>query len=337
MTTIADILRDLSPDATERMSRGSNYVLICCPFHHENTPSCSVSTEKPVFFCHGCKISGHISQLLRQLGIGGSSAKLLIERAGLKGGQTTRDAHGNTVYVDERAAQNPYRGNFVLDEDVLDPYRSAPLHLMRAGFRKSVLWHFEVGYDPVHLRITFPLRNIYGDLVGLSGRALAPNAHPRYKIYKDELLKRSRQEGWSLSRDYSVESVKKAMLWHGHLTRPFFADSDYSWLVLTEGFKACMWVFQAGYQLVNGLIGSYLSKLQANLIAREVGRTVLFLDNNEAGWEGTYRAASLLEKRGVEVRVARYPDDREQPDDLDEEETLEAIERSMKFIEWRRQ
>lgn len=339
MATIAEILRDLSPEAADRMKPGSNYVLIPCPFHaggQERTPSCSVSTEKPVFFCHACKTSGHITQLFRQFGIGQSSAKLLIERAGLRSSKTKKNRAGETVYVDPNEAQNPYRGNFILDEDVLDPYRQAPVHLLRKGFRKDVLWHFEVGYDPVNLRITFPLRNIYGDLVGLSGRALTENAHPRYKIYREELRQRARKEEWYLDPRYSLESVKKALLWHGHLTRPFFAQDEHSWLVLTEGFKACMWVFQAGYQLVNGLIGSYLSKLQRNLITRDVGRVVLFLDNDEAGWEGTYAAAALLEERGVAVLIARYPDDREQPDDLTEDEVLEAIENAVTFIEWRR-
>ncbi len=339
MPTIADILRDISPAAAERMTPGSNYVLIPCPFHangQERTPSCSVSTEKPVFFCHSCKTSGHINQLFRQLGIGASTAKVLVERAGLRSSPKKRsNQREELVYVDESDALNPYRGNFVLDEDVLDPYRAAPTHLIRAGYDKELLWHFEVGYDPVNLRITFPLRNIYGELVGVSGRNLIESSRGKYKIYKQELLDRSRSEGWYLDPNYSMEAVKKSLIWHAHLIRPFFAD-EHSWLVLTEGFKACMWVYAAGYQLVGGLVGSYLSKLQANLVAREVGRVILFLDNNEAGWEGTYHAASLLEKRGVLVRVARYPDDREQPDDLTHLEVLEALENRMTFIEWRR-
>ena len=38
---------------------GSNYTC-CCPFHHEKTPSFSVTPSKQMFYCFGCKEHGNV-------------------------------------------------------------------------------------------------------------------------------------------------------------------------------------------------------------------------------------------------------------------------------------
>lgn len=38
---------------------GSNY-MCCCPFHHEKTPSCSITPSKQMFYCFGCKEHGNV-------------------------------------------------------------------------------------------------------------------------------------------------------------------------------------------------------------------------------------------------------------------------------------
>jgi DNA primase len=108
--------------------------------------------------------------------------------------------------------------------------------------------------------------------------------------------------------------------------------------IVTEGFKACMWTWQSGYQDTVALVGSYLTAEHAELIARAVeGPVILFLDNNEAGVKGTRHAGNLLQAKGVDARVARYPDAREQPDGLTPEEVLCAIECPLSFQEWKKQ
>ena len=40
---------------------------ICCPFHDDSTPSCSVSPKKRCFYCFGCKEKGTLTQLAMKL------------------------------------------------------------------------------------------------------------------------------------------------------------------------------------------------------------------------------------------------------------------------------
>jgi DNA primase len=329
MSEIEDLLRSISPNTS--IKNGYDYVLITCPFHGggmERTPSCSVSKTKPVFFCHGCHESGHLSRLLKHLGMSGDAANVVIKSLGLN---SPRQKAADKAAQRYRGA-NPFRGEYKLPEEILDDWRLAPKSLLDVGFAKETLRHFEVGFDSKNLRITYPLRNIYGELVGVSGRAAVAGIEPRYKIYRDELIS---EEEYNIPESYSMDSVKSALLWHGHVVQPYLYNHDDEVLIITEGFKACMWTWQAGYQNTVALVGSYLSDLQAELICTAVQHVCLFLDNNEAGIKGTMRAAHLLSSMGVRVVIARYPDDREQPDELTTDEITEAFRNHLTFSEWK--
>jgi DNA primase len=326
---IDSLIFTLAPQLKNTYTKGHNYVMVCCPFHQERTPSCSVSTEKPVFFCHSCQEGGHTSRFLRQLGMGAEAAREAVKGAGL-------DKPRNRIVdglIAKYQGKNPYRGQFILNEDLLDDYRLAPKSLISAGFRKETLRHFEVGFDQDNFRITFPLRNVYGELVGISGRAALDGIEPRYKIYRTELTSRT---DFGVPKEYDMEAVKSSLLWHGHLVYPLlYEERAEEVLILTEGFKAAMAIWQAGYQNVAAIVGAYLSDTQSELIANMTRHACLFLDNNPAGWKGTYFAANRLLKKGIKVVVARYPDDREQPDALGPREVQQALRDHMNVSEWR--
>lgn len=327
-----ETLLTLMPQLADGMRPGPNHVMVCCPYHQEKTPSMAISLEKPVFFCHGCHVSGHLSQLLRMGGLSRDLIDTLLPR----GERVDFKAKKNLAARILRG-EDPFVGNYVLDEEILDAYRLAPTLLLKAGFAMETLRHFEVGYDSKNLRITFPLRTVYGDLVGISGRTILDchdDTIARYRIYDRELKERT---DYSVPQSYSMDSVKQALLWHGHVVRPlFFTEYENDTLIIVEGFKAAMWVWQAGYQDVVALVGSYLSELHAEIIARVIKRVVLFLDNNEAGIKGTHQGARVLMRKGVEVFVASYPDEREQPDALYPEEIDQALDGRMKIRDWRR-
>lgn len=334
MSDIAQALFAFAPYLQEKAKRSSSYIMIQCPFHgdgRENNPSCSVSLEKPVFHCHSCGTSGHISQLFKNYGIGPEAIKGILRSTGL---DKPYDKLKGKVAARLTKTVDTFRGMYVLDEELLDDYRLAPKALLRAGFAKETLRHFEVGYDATNMRITFPIRNVYGELVGISGRAILDYQEPRYKIYDHEMKMR---EGFQIPETYTMETVKDSVLWHSHVVRPFFYSSSEQddIFVVTEGFKACMWSWQSGYKSSVALIGAYLSDIHAELIASSVQYVLLFLDHNPAGWKGTLRAGRVLSKYGLDVRVAAYPDDRQQPDDLTPQELTKAVAEAPTYLQWR--
>ncbi len=324
-----DTLFEMYPALADGAKPGPDHVMVRCPYHgdgKEKTPSMSISLSKPVFFCHGCKVAGHLAQLLKKAGLGQTAIDVLLPR-----GERIKHEKKN-IAARLLKGESPFDPKYVLDETILDIYRLAPTALLRAGYDKQTLRHFEVGYDSKQMRITYPLRTVFGDLVGISGRAMLEGG-ARYKIYDRELKERT---DYCVPADYTMESVKKSLLWHGHVVRPLLFQRSYqaTELIIVEGFKACMWTWQAGYQDTVALVGSYLSDEHAELIARAVKRVLLFLDNNEAGRKGTFGAGMKLLRKGVQVEVANYPDDREQPDDLCPEEIDQAFDTRTSFRAW---
>jgi len=327
MRSIEDVLRELAPHALAGATISTNFVMCRCPFHGggtERTPSCSVSRVKPVFFCHACSTGGHISKFLKAVGAPGDIAKSVVEKIDYDYSEYGDGKGSHSIFT----GSNPFRGKFILDDELLDGWRLRPESLYRAGFKERTLRHFEVGVDHVMARVTFPLRNLYGELVGVSGRTMVQGLEPRYKIYSAKDLER-----FGVSPDYTTTSIKGALLWHAHLVFPI-CFKDRSPIVVCEGFKAAMWVWQHGYHNVVALVGAHLTKLQAELLARTASEVTLFLDNNAAGKKGTHSAGRLLVDKNI-VKVATYPDLREQPDALQEAEINSAISNAKHYVKWK--
>ena len=55
-------------------------------------------------------------------------------------------------------------------------------------FPEDLLQKLDVGFDSEHMRVTYPLREIDGTLIGISGRTVN-YASPRYKVYDHEYKK----------------------------------------------------------------------------------------------------------------------------------------------------
>lgn len=326
MASIEEVLRTFAPQALNDAIISSGFIMARCPFHGggaEKTPSCSISRVKPVFFCHGCGACGHVSKLLQKVGAPSDLAKSVVESIDYDYSEFGEGKDRHSIFTGD----NPYRGKFILDDDILDGWRLCPQSLTRAGYTERTLRHFEVGVDSPMARIVYPIRNLYSELIGVSGRTMVSGMEPRYKIYSARDLAR-----FGVSPEYNTRAIKGATLWHAHLVFPI-AFQKTEPIIVTEGFKAAMWVWQHGFHNVVALIGSHLTKLQADLLARTASEITLFLDNNEAGIQGTWAAGKLLLDKNV-VKVATYPDLRQQPDNLQELEVARAINNAQYYVQW---
>ena len=110
------------------------------------------------------------------------------------------------------------------------------------------------------------------------------------------------------------------------LTQPF--------VIVVEGFKACLWLLQHGYQNTVALMGSSMTATQADLLRRMSSRVLLLLDNDKAGIEGTEKIGRWL-SRSVDIYVGDLGD-ADQPDDLDARSLERVIASKRRYLEWRR-
>lgn len=61
------VVESLEKRGVEYRQADPGEVLIQCPFHADNDPSCSVNTESGVFYCFSCKEAGNFTKLVARL------------------------------------------------------------------------------------------------------------------------------------------------------------------------------------------------------------------------------------------------------------------------------
>lgn len=283
-----------------------------CPFHkggQEGSPSMYVYVGEPsgkkqpgMAFCHTCGDGWGLGRLLKKLGISRKVIDVVKQSIEYEAPKRPSGLKTKTLFEYPR-----------LPEQILGMFEFLPKALLDEGFTVDTLRQFEIGFDRSRKRIMFPIRNHFGDLVGLSGRTTR-NENPRYKVYRSELY--SVIPGYSFNKSSVLWNLDK--IYH----RRMFIDSSQP-VVVTEGFKAAMWVTQCGHADTVALLGTHMSMEQEFLLSRVAGDVILFLDNDEPGRVAMDKIAGRL---GGSVRIANYNNRTgASPDDLNEEEVIRAI------------
>jgi len=321
MTINTEVLDVVSKFLDGARRSGPDNVMAICPFHvkaetglPEKTPSFAISLTTGLWMCHACHEKGNLRTFLRDIGVPGKTIdtfyKPLLEQIEERAARQTRKA--------QRIFSGLTSG--VLEESSLGLFEHCPLSLLEEGFSEDTLKHFDVGYDTKNNRITFPIRDILGRLVGISGRATMDD-HPRYKVYSEKEYK-----AWGLT---PISTDKSHILWNAERVYPESWFDKSPAILVCEGFKACMWSWQAGFKNTVALMGSFLSPYQRAVLERMGGAVYLFLDNDEAGQKGVMQISRRL-ARTLRVRVVQYEE--RQPTDLSPQQVQEAVSKAVDYI-----
>lgn len=316
------LLRFIKPSGTNNMGGP-------CPFHkggQEKTPSFYINVDNGLFYCHACGVKGTFVQLLKSLGARADKIELLQKLA------------DEEQPLKKPAAVLNHHATRTISETILGVLDYCPTSLIEAGFDKKLLHKLDIGFDHETMRVTYPIRDLYGTLVGISGRTVT-DAWPRYLVYRPQDLARFAPADDPLK--YANHQLKNHdHVWNMHNVYPNLFYGDLDAVIVVEGYKACIWMIQQGFENTVALMGSRMTKRQESLLTKFSGSIFLCLDNNEAGWEGTYETGRALVKHGQDVYVFRYPDDIEegaQPDNLTANEIKTGLDTSSTFASWRRQ
>ncbi|CAB4131713.1 Bacterial DnaG primase, TOPRIM domain [uncultured Caudovirales phage] len=307
---------------------GNNNIGGPCPFHKdgkEHTPSFYINLRNGLYFCHACGEKGTFVQFLKAMGESSQKVDLVLELA--------REAKVNAP---PKALD--LHGKHFLKESLLGVFDYCPIKLVDDGFDEVLLQKMDVGFDREYERITFPIRDLYGSLVGVSGRTVT-GAFPRYKVYKKEDLMRFASDDYADIAKYEQYEIKNHhYLWNMHNVYPKLFYTELDTVIVVEGYKACLWMLQQGFENTVALQGSRMSDVQEATLAKHDGWVIFFLDKNKAGMEGTADAGPRLINRGLNFLVCDYPDtfdEGAQPDNLSKEEIQNSLDTAKTFNEWR--
>lgn len=299
------------------------FIAASCPFHksgQERNPSFWISRSSGNWGCFSCHVYGkNLRELLSQLGAGVTKINVLLEGAE-EDAKKTRELD---LARRKAKARSSFKGVYGLPESLLGVYDFLPAEMIEAGFDEDLLRKFDIGYDRNRDRVTFPIRDIFGNLLGISGRN-KEGVHPKYKIYsgwKQFEGKWYPGELGDMFPGYKSDDVKNH-LWGAHLTYDDLFNNRFRELILVEGYKACLRMWQSDWTYTNALMGSALTAQQERIVRRTGADIWVLMDNDNAGRNAAEKISKKLAEGSQKVHMCIYPEGTDgcQPDDLGDDD-----------------
>lgn len=305
MVDVPDLMWHLSV-SNVRSASGGEETNFSCPFdghsHGDERPSAYMNNETTAWFCWGCKRRGKdcVSFVASVQGVSHTQAqRYLSELYGIEfddpqGGSMRAELDARwREPIDLPVAVRPTESWLRTLEvewpaSFVEPWVD---YLYGRGLIRQTLEEWEVGYDYVSQRITFPVRDLDGELVGIKGRAW--DANPvKYLVMGD------RDE----SVRYGFKPHEPTEVVYGlHRRR------DHKRVVLLEGELNAWACSQVGVERPVAIGMSYLSARHMDLIVREADEVVLFFDPDAAGGQ-VQKAAIMAFLPFIPTRVVRGHD-----------------------------
>lgn len=323
----ADIIDVVSRYVTLKKS-GSNYVGLC-PFHGEKTPSFSVSAEKQIFHCFGCKEGGSsIGFIMKIEGFNFVDAvKFLANMYNLEVRETKNNTYSKeretTLEINKKTARffydnlqessNKHIRDYLVERKISKKiamtfgvgyasksYDQLLNFLLKEGYSKQdalkagLCKQSEKGhiYDRFRDRVMFPIIDVRGDIIGFGGR-VTDDSMPKY-----------------LNSPKTLVYDKSLHLFGLNIAK----KSKRGYIILTEGYMDVVALNVAGFDCAVASLGTSLTHSQANILLRYTKDVVIAYDSDKAGQMASSRAIDMLKQVGLNVKVlemkqAKDPDE----------------------------
>ncbi len=313
-----------------------------CPFHSEKTPSFIVNPDRQSFKCFGCDAGGTaITFLMRVENLSFPEAvRQLAAEVGIEIPEDSPGERGvsDRIYEANKLAQAVYR------EALRASGNPGAAYLARRGIDADTIERFGIGfapdswehlaqqlraggipaevgeqagllaerrsgghYDRLRGRVTFPIRDVRGRIVGFGGRAVAEGQEPKYLNTPESPVFHKREAFFGLPD--ALEPIRRTER-----------------AVIVEGYFDLVALERAGVAGALATCGTSLTPEHARQLRRRTRRVVLLFDGDEAGQRAMERALEVLLPEELRVHAAVLPAGMD-PDDLLAREGDEALRR----------
>lgn len=304
-----------------------------CPFHNEKTPSFVVSPGKNIYKCFGCGKGGDAITFLMDLeklsypeAIRWLANKYQIELEETKASpeQIKEHQQKESLYIINQFAQEQFRNNlFHTDEG-----KSIGLSYFKSrDFSEDTIKAWELGYcvdnrtdlldalqknkynlelatsiglikndrDFFNSRVTFPIHNLSGKVIGFGARILSSNKKaPKY-----------------LNSPESEIYNKRKVLFGMHKAKAHIRKHDVCYLV--EGYTDVIRLASGGIENIVSTSGTALTVDQIRLLKRFSQNVTIIYDGDKAGIMAALRGLNLVLEQDMNVRLVLLPEG-EDPD-----------------------
>ena len=336
--------------------RGKNYFCVC-PFHDDHSPSMSLSTDKQIYKCFSCGATGNVFSFVAEYENVSfiEAVSIVANKCGMELSQATYNSNVSQVFKEEHEIMELSQ-KFFLNNLRTDAGKEATKYLNDRGINVDIIKEFGIGlrldsndslltllnkknydtdklveiglvnnvngknYDMFSRRITFPLWDKDGNIVGFSAR-----------IYRGE----KDVSKYMNSRESKI--FKKGETLYNYHNAKDVAKREKR-IVVVEGFMDAIRVSLSGIKNVVALQGTAMTSDQINLLKKLRVKVILCLDNDNAGLMATVANGEELVKNGVETYVIRLSGEKD-PDEYiianGSEAFLENVNNPLTFFEFK--
>lgn len=346
-----DIL-DLVSEYVKLEKRGRNYIGLC-PFHDEKTPSFTVSEDKQICHCFGCKKGGNVFQFTQEIKDVSfvEAVKDLGERVNIQ-----VDIGQNQTNSSTKIASNELK-MIEMHELIKDYYHYALMktvegeealnYLHERGFTDDLIKEREIGYAPDNSHFCHDFLEKKGYDIELAFEAGLLSRNEENFTYFDRFRNRimfplkngqGRIVGYS-GRTYTDQEPKylnspetpifqkRRILYNLNKARKLIRKQDE--IILLEGFMDVIKSDYAGLKQVVASMGTQLSQEHITFLQKLTQNVTLMFDGDYAGKEATLKTGQALLNQGLNVYVVQLPSGMD-PDDYirkyDNEQFLKFVQ-----------
>ncbi|MCC1323045.1 DNA primase [Staphylococcus aureus] len=324
-----DIL-DLVSEYVKLEKRGRNYIGLC-PFHDEKTPSFTVSEDKQICHCFGCKKGGNVFQFTQEI-----KDISFVEAVKELGDRVN-------VAVDIEATQSNSNVQIASDDlqmiemhELIQEFyyyaltktvegEQALTYLQERGFTDALIKERGIGFAPdsSHFCHDFLQKKGYDIELAYEAGLLSRNEEnfSYYDRFRNRIMfplknAQGRIVGYS-GRTYTGQEPKylnspetpifqkRKMLYNLDKARKSIRKLDE--IVLLEGFMDVIKSDTAGLKNVVATMGTQLSDEHITFIRKLTSNITLMFDGDFAGSEATLKTGQNLLQQGLNVFVIQLP------------------------------
>ena len=319
LTELISQLRANNINLIQKHKDGPTHIQICCPYHangRERRPSAGLRKSDGVFHCFACNETHSLSEMISYCF---GQVDDVIGKFGwqwlLKNFATVQIAERKDVCLDfDRSIHHVDTVHYVSEEE-LDKYRYIHPYMYKRGLTDDVIELFDIGFDFDTDCITFPVRDIKGNVLFVARRSVHskffnyPNGveKPLYGLYELDLT--------SYVTNVYIQSDGRVKVKSGYPDEVIVCESMLDAL--------SFWTVDKPAVALNGVESELQIKQLKELPCRKI---ILATDSDEKGMLARQRIRKKIGNRKL-ITEYIFPKGRKDANDCTKEEllTLEEI------------
>jgi DNA primase len=306
-----------------------------CPFHHEKTPSFTVSADRQIFHCFGCGAGGNAFGFLMQyerlefL----EAVEALAKKAGVNLTLDQKQDRDTTSFITQLYKLNELTASFYAGILGSSPGSQARNYLLKRGLGDETIKSFKLGFaaDKWDLLINhLRAKGVSLSLLEKAGLILSKSSGGYYDRFRNRVIfpifdiksrplafgARLFPQGADTQADPETAKyinspetpvyIKGRNLYGLNFSKDSIRENDSA--IVVEGYLDFLMPYQEGVKNIVASLGTAFTLEQVRLLKRYTHNVVMVYDPDDAGQMATLRTLDIFIEEEMNVKVVSLPE-----------------------------